>query len=290
MDEIVEEKNEPNLSNITSNKKRVKKREFNEFSLVTKLIKKYKQNEDNAVMLEIIKALEGIINTFTIITCPGDPTQQIYLNPYMKKFIGMFLTKDEQNGTTYQTYMQAVYRIRWTMRYWTYEDMYSELIKMLIDVVKKIQIIGDCDCIYYIQFVMKFKMHSLVVKTGKDIMVDIKEMPTEFNSSTQNDSYEETIERLALENGDSFSEDKLISSLYKDVDLSILLDTDDDVYKCFGYYEKYIIYLFNQLDSDNSTSNLIKKMSTILKETQEDVTERLEDIKYKIDLIKKGNF
>jgi hypothetical protein len=282
MDEFVlEEKNEPSLTDIVSNKKRTKKREFNEFGLVTKLIKKYKEKEEDETLLEIIKALEGIINTFTIIICPGDPTQQIYLNPYMKKFIGIFLTKEEQNGTTYHTYMQAVYRIRWIMRYWTYEDMYSELIKMLIDIIKKIKIIGDCDSIYYIQFVMKFKMHALVVKTAKDIMVDIKEMPVDFSSTNPNDGYEDTIERLSTEENDHLYEDRLSNSLYREIDINIMI-SKDDIYKCFSYYERYIIYLFDYLELTP------QKISSIVKESSEDIIERLEDIKYKVQLIEKG--
>jgi hypothetical protein len=272
-DEII---NEISLTNIPSNKTRKKVRQFNEFSVVTKLIKKYKQKEDEKVLLEIIKALEGIINTFTIIVCPGDPSQQIYLNPYMKKFIGMFLTKEEQNSTTYMTYMQAVYRIRWVMRYWTYEDLYAELIKLLVDIVKKIRIIGDCDCIYYIQFVMKFKMHGLVVKTAKDIMVDIKEMPTDFNATSQNDGYEDTLERLTLGPDNYKYEDRLIESLYDEIDLDILTNKED-VFKYFCSYEKYIIYLHEYLLLTP------QKISSILKESLEEVTDRLDDIKYKLE-------
>lgn len=278
---LEEEKNEINLSNISSNKKRVKRRDHNEFSIVTNIIKNYKKTNDDKYLLEAIKALEGIINTFTIIISPGDHNQQIYLNPYMKKFIGLFLSKEEQIKTTYQGYMQAVYRVRWIMRYWTYEDIYSKIIEMLIDVIKKIQVIGTCDCIYYIQFVMKFKMHSLIVKTAKDVMVDIKDMPTNFNISDQNDGYEDTIERVSSGPENLRYEDKLISSLYNEVDISILI-RNDDIFKCLGSYEKYIIYLFDYLGLTS------KQISNILKyDTVEEIDERIEDIEYKLKLLAK---
>lgn len=266
------------FKDISSNKKRAKTKKKNSYSLLTDLIKQYKKRKDEKIMLDIIKSLEGIINTFTIIITPGDPSQQIHLNPYMKKFIGMFLTKEEQVKTTYQTYMQAVYRIRWIMRYWTYEDLYSHMIAMIVDIVNKIEIVGTCDCFYYIQLVIKFKMHTLVAnKTAKDITVDIKEMPMEFNSAYVNDEQEDKIDRFTFDAENLFYEDKLINNLYSDIDLTIL-NNNEDIFKYFSPYEKYIIYLNNYLEyQPNRISSLLEN------ETTTSISEYISDIIWKIE-------
>lgn len=272
---------EVSFENITSNKKRSKRREFNEYGLVTELIAKYKETESDENMLAVLKALEGIINTFTIIMCPGDATQQIHLNPYMKKFLGMFLSPEEQTNSNNMTFMQAVYRVRWIMRYWTYEDVYSYIVAELIKIIKSMQIITTngktCECIYYIQLVIKYKMHTWVVKNAKDVLVDLKEMPTV--NGCDDECYEDVLDRISFNPENFFYEDALISSLYDEIDISILLN-DRDVFKCFSYYERFIIYLHDYLNLEN------KQILNILKyETNDELVERLDDIRYKLELI-----
>lgn len=272
---------EISFTDISSNKKRSKKREFNEYGLVTKLIATYKESERDEDLLAVLTALEGIINTFTIIICPGDATQQIHFNPYMKKFLGMFLTPAEQVNSNNLTYMQAVYRVRWIMRYFSYEDVYSYLVYELIKIIKSMKIITTngktCECIYYIQLVMKYKMHTWVLKNAKDVLVDLKEIPSD--SSNPEENLDDILDRISFNPENYRYEDNLISRMYDEVDLSILV-MEHDIFKCFSHYEKYIIYLHDYLGLEN------KQIINILKfETLDELVDRLEDIRYKLNLI-----
>ena len=279
------ENNGPSLENITSNKKRSKKRDWNEYSKLTGIVRKYKDTNNEKYLIEAIKCLEGIINTFTLIICPGDANQQIgYLNPYMKKFLGMFLSPEERVNTTYNMYMQAVYRIRWIMRYWTYEDLYSYIVFELIKVIKSMRIITSngttCECFYYIQLVIKYKMSALIIKTAKDIMVDIKEMPSSFSDNNE-ESMEDILDRITFDPENYNYEDKIIDDFYGEIDLSTILN-NTDIFKCFTYYEKYILYMHDYLGLT------INKISSILKfDSLDELTERIEDIKLKLDVINK---
>lgn len=289
----------PRLNNIAANKKRSKRRDFNDYSLVTKLVRKYKETNNENDLLEILKALEGIINSFTIMLTPGDATQQIYLNPFMKKFLYMFLTPAEKAATSIHVYMQAVYRIRWIMRYHTYEDIYNKVVEVLIQIVKSMKIVETdgkvCDCIFYIQLVAPYKMHTYILKAARDVTVDIKDMPSDFGSDGSDENFEDALDRLSYDNNQTFtSENQFIASLYDEVGPSVLTE-ERDVFKCLSYYEKYIVYLYDFIGlSANVGPNAdvhklkIKYILNVLKhETQEELEERVEDIKYKLELVSK---
>ena len=79
-------------------------------------------------------------------------------------------------------------------------------------------------------------------------------------------------------------EDNLICKMYDETDLSIITD-ETDIFKCFTPYEKYIIYLHDYLGLEH------KQILNILKyETLDELTERLDDIKYKLNLLnEEGN-
>jgi len=99
------------LKNVAANKRRSKKREKNEFSVVTNLVKKYKKTNSEDDLLEVIKNLEGIINSFTIIITPSNTYQQIHINPFMAKFLGMFLAPEERtSNTSAETFHKAIAR------------------------------------------------------------------------------------------------------------------------------------------------------------------------------------
>jgi hypothetical protein len=244
-------------------------------------VRKYKETNDENDLLEILKALEGIINTYTIIIAPGNATQQIHLNPYMKKFLGMFLSPAEQVNSTYQTYMQAVYRIRWICRHLSYEDVYSLVVLTLIDAIKRMKIVGTCDCIYYIQLVTKFKLHSFILKIARDSSVNIKDLPISFNKENDENTDEEYIDRASFKDEDYYYEDSLIDHMYESVDIDCLI-RDDDIFKYLTYYEKYIIYLIDYLCLSR------KNILNILRfEKLEDLEEKIDDIKYKIRVLGK---
>lgn len=266
------------LANIINNRKRSKKKDFNEFGIVTSLVKKYKESKREADLLEVIKNLEGIINTYTLMLAPGDVSQQIYITPYMKKFLGMFLTPDERANTSYTDFNQALARVRWVMRQSSYEDIYSYILGVLIQVIKTMKIVGDCDCIYYIQLIVRYKLHDLVMKTSKDASVNVADISS-IDTYANEETFEETLDRLSFTPENMKYEDTLIAGFYVDVDISVLKRTDD-VFKCFSYYEKYLIYLKDFLDLTN------KQILNILKhETEAELIERFEDIKERLELL-----
>ncbi len=266
------------LANILNNRKRSKKKEFNEYSTVTTLVKKFKETKKESDLLAVINALEGIINTYTLMLAPGDNSQQIYITPYMKKFLGMFLTPDERANTTFNDFNQALARVRWVMRQSTYEDVYSYLLSVLIQTIKSMKIVGDCDCIYYIQLIVRYKLHDLVMKASRDATVNIADI-SGIDRFAEEESFEETLDRLSFSPENMKYEDALISSLYENIDISVLIRTDD-IFKCFSHYEKYLIYLKDYLDLTN------KQVLNILRhEDETELIERFEVIKYKLELI-----
>lgn len=268
------------LKNVGKNKSRSKKKEFNEFSKVTELVKKFKASNKEEDLLEVLKSLEGIINTYTLMLAPGNAYQQIYITPYMKKFLGMFLSKTERTNSNNQTYYQAINRVRWIMRAYSYEDIYSHILCMLIQIIKNMKIIGDCDCIYYIQLVVKFKLHDFVVKVAKDVGVAISDIP--LNHSEEDESLEDILDRLSFNQEKIFEEEEiLINKTYDGLDVSILL-RDDDIFKCFSPYEKYLIYLKDILGlTKRQVTSILKHESSI------ELEERYEDILYKCEIISK---
>ena len=272
------------FKNIKNKQTQKKAKVFNEYKLVTSLVKNYKASGKEEDLLEILSALDGIINSFTIMIAPSHHNQQIFFNPYMKKFLYLFLAPDERVNTNYSTYMQAVFRIRWIMRFFTYEDIHNLVVSILIDTVRKMKVIDGCDCIYYIQFIAKFKMQNEIVKQTKDASTNILTMPNNFNDSSENEEANEEVDRLhyCYKTFQNEEENKLLSKLYDDIDITVIL-RDDDVFKCLTYYEKYILYLLYILYYKEGD---LKHILNILKyETPDELLERIEDIKYKLVLL-----
>ena len=274
------------LSDIKKNQKRKKNKAngenggFNEFSSITVLVKKYKETQDNDDLLVIIKALEGIINTYTLMLTPGSVNQQIYITPYMKKLLGMFLAPEERTGTNNDSYNLALTRIRWIMRHYSYEDIYSQVLLILLKVVKNIRIVGDCDCFYYIQWVMIFKVHKYIMDQTKDATVSIADISTNPNDTTGEDVVEDVLDRLSFDPENLRYEEKLLDN-YDEADSIGILIRQDDLFKSFTYYEKYLMYLAGYLEIDS------KNILALLKyETEEELQERFEDIREKLTLIK----
>jgi Trp operon repressor len=267
------------LTNVASNRKRSKKREKNEYSVVTDLVKKYKKTNDNNDLLEVLKNLEGIVNSFTIMLSPGNKHQQIHINPFMAKFLGMFLTPEERAAkVTHETYYKAIARVRWVMRKYDYEEIYSQTVEILIKTIKSMDVIGDCDCIYYIQLIARFKIHDLVLKTSRDAgMANAVDIPINFNDPDE--QVDEVLDRMSFSKENLKYEDSLILSLYDADDISVLA-RKDDIWKCLSPYEKYLIYLYDIM-------GLTKKqiLSILRFETSEELDERINDIIYKCELI-----
>lgn len=268
-----------NLTDINSNKKRTKKRDFNDFGKVTDLVRKYKVSQNDDDLLEVIKALEGIINTYTLVLTPGEINQQIHITPYMKKFLGMFFTPEERVNANHNTYFQAITRVRWIMRQYTYEDIYSYLLQVLIHSIKTMKVIGTCDCIYYIQLIVKYKLHDLIVKSAKDASTNLADLPTgdpAYGEETQ----EEALDRIVFSPDDLRYEEKLLTDrFYNDITIDVLINYGD-IWKCFSPYEKYLLYLKDGLELT------YKQMKAILRyENINGIKERLDDIYYKLKLI-----
>lgn len=266
------------LSNLVLNKKRSKKRQKNDYGLITKLVVKYKKSQKESDLLEIIKNLEGIINSFTIIISPGNMYQQIHINPFMAKFIGMFFTKEEKSGkAAMQDYYNAISRIRWVMRHYDYEDIYSHVISELIKIINGMKVIENCDCIYYIQLVARYKMHDFVIKTSRDAGIAIADIPV--NKDGLDESPEEILDRLSFSQENLNKSEDAIIDLYDPDSIEILL-RKDDIWKCFSYYEKYLIYLHDVMGLKK------RQMVSILRhEKLCGVEERLADITEKCRII-----
>lgn len=282
--EIIEDTDDNSFKDLKNKQTKKKTKNFNEYKVVTTLVKKYKETNKEEDLLKILSALEGIINSFTIILTPSHHNQQIFFNPYMKKFLYLFLAADEKINTSYATYMQAVYRVRWIMRHYTYEDIHNLVVSILVDTIKKMKVIDGCDCIYYIQFIAKFKMQNIIVKHTKDASVNILDMPNNFNDIDDSEDSNEEIDRLhyCYTTFQNKEEDKLLSKLYDNIDISVIL-REDDVFKCLTYYEKYILYLLYILYyKDGDLKNIINLLKY---ETIEELTERIEDIKYKLVML-----
>jgi hypothetical protein len=265
------------LENVSKNKRRSKKKKFNEFSKVTDLVRIYKASNRDDDLLEIIKSVEGIINTYTIVLSPGNGSQQIYVTPYMKKFLGMFFTAEEKANASIQTYYKVIDRVRWIMRRSSYEDIYSEVLCLMINTIKKMKIIENCDCIYFIQLILKFKIYDLVLRTSNDAAAAVADLAI-YEEETTN--VEDLIMRLSLRQEDLHGEEEhLIDSLYRDVGVNVLL-RKDDIFKVYSPYEKYLIYLKDILGLT------MRQILSILKyETEEELNARFEDISYKCELI-----
>ena len=253
------ENNEIIFSNVNANKKRSKKREFNTYGKVTSLVRRYQETKNTEDLLEILNALEGIINTYTIILTPGEIHQSVYLTPYMKKFLGMFLTKEEREATGYNTFQRAMQRIRWIMRGASYEDMYAKIVEIIIQIVSTMKIIGNCDCIYYIQLLVKYKLYDMIMKTAKDATVNIVAIESMLaNMEDDNDSIDSTLDKLYFKSSDLDFEEEIINNcFYNDIGVFILLE-NRDLFKVFNSFEKYLLYLRNGVNMN------IKQILSIL--------------------------
>lgn len=230
-----------NLNDISSNKTASKKRNFNNFGVVTELVKKYKESNDENDLLEIIKSLEGIINTYTLICAPAEAQQSMHITPYMKKFLGMFLTQEERVNTTFSSYLQSAQRIRWLLRHYSYEDIYSRLFEILIEIVRKMRVIGDCDCIYFIQKLTQYKMYDFVMKAAKDTMTHVQDVSE--NTDTEYDEDDHRYYGFSMSEFSYGSDDFEVSNLFSnDIDVSCLFETFD-FYKALTQYEKNLFYL-----------------------------------------------
>ena len=267
-----------NLTDIGSNKKRTKKREFNDFGKVTELVRAYKLSNSDDDLLGIIKALEGIINTYTLIISPGEINQQIHITPYMKKFLGMFFTPEERADGSTNAYQQTIARVRWIMRQYSYEDIYSYLLQVLIQSIKSMKVIGTCDCIYYIQLIVKYKLHDLIIKNAKDASTNLAEMPV--NQLDENESQEDSLDRMVFTSEDLKYENKLLTDrFYDDITINVLINYGD-IWKCFCPYEKYLLYLKDGLELTHKQMKSILRYETIIS-----IKEKLEDIYFKLNLI-----
>lgn len=242
------------LNDLSANKNASKKREFNNFGTVTSLVKRYKETNKEEDLLEILKSLEGIINTYTLICTPSDSQQGIYITPYMCKFLGMFLTKEERANVNYNTYLQVCQRIRWTLRHFSYEDMYSRLLQILIEIIRKMKIVGDCDCIYYIQKMTQYKMFDLVKKTGKDATTHVME----FDELEGNDDDDYKFKKAKVNIYIDYNDTDFTSSIYSDISITSLLEKFD-FYKLLSQYEKYLLYLSYGLCFTNKQVILLLK-------------------------------
>jgi len=279
-----------NLDDIKKNQKRKKNKAngenggFNEYSSITVLVKKYKETQHNDDLLEIIKALEGIINTYTLMLCPGNNNQSIYITPYMKKLLGMFLNKEEQSRSDNDMYNQALSRVRWIMRHYSYEDIYSHVLLILLKVVKNIRIVGDCDCFYYIQWVMIFKVHKYIMDQTKDATVNLADVSNNPNDVIGEENLEDVLDRLSFDPENLGYEEKLLDN-YDNVDSINILTRTDDLFKSFTFYEKYLMYLAGYLEIES------KGILSLLKyETDEELQERFDDIRFKLKLIREEQY
>lgn len=248
-----------NLDNLSTNKSTSKKRSFNNFGVVTELVRKFKESNSQEDLLAIIKNLEGIINTYTIMCTPPDSQQNIFITPYMKKFLGMFLTPEERINTNNGTYLQAAQRVRWQLRHYTYEDMYSKLIEIIIEVVRKMRIVGDCDCIYFIQKMVQYKMYDLVMTLSKDLYSHVYDI-VDFTSGENDDEEFD-------EEGSKFKHKSLVNYQEHDIDFELFhsnvaldcLIEDFSFYKYLNQYEKFLFYLVYGLTySDRQIFSVLK--------------------------------
>lgn len=280
--EDMRENDGPDLNNISKNKKASKKREFNDYSKLTGIVRSFKRTNDDKYLLEAIKCLEGLINTFTIIIAPGDSSQQIaYMNTYMKQFLYMFLSPDEKGGDiSYTVYMQAIYRIRWIMRRYDYEDVYSFVVSEIIKNIKSMKIIETnnsvCQCFYYIQMVVKYAVRHWIIRNTKDAMIHANESSENEDSK---ECFNDDIDVTLYHQNDLSFEDEFINSIYNNIDIDILT-SEEGVYKIFSPYEKYILYLHDYLElTFQNICNILKY------EEKEELIDVLKDIVYKLELI-----
>ena len=278
------------FSNIEKNKKKSKDKsktgQFNTFTKITELVKLYKQTNDDEDLLVIINACSGLINTYTICISPPSSNQQIFYTPYIKRFLGMFLNSDERGRYDVEIYNIALARVRWIMRFYTYEDVYAHVLYEMINTIKKSRIIGSCDIFYYYQHVLKYKLHSWCLKQSKDLF----SMVVDTSVNPEDDSTnEEVIDRLREEDDGDFEESSIGNMFYDDIDLSILLETSD-IWKCFSYYEKYLLFLKYGLSSKDGRPLKDAVILSILKfETKDELTERMEDILERMKLLNEEN-
>lgn len=277
-----------NFSDLKKNQTTSKKRKYNSYEQITELVKAYKETNDNDILLKIISELSGIINSFTIICTPKDLNQNIIITPYMKKLLGMFLSK-KKNGTgisfinANDTYMNIVYKIRKIMRHYDYEDMYSKLIEFLIHTIKTMRIIGTCNCIYYIQLLLRYKMYNLIVRTARDASAHIHEFDYVIESDDYNDlSLDNKIKRKMkkIDVLSTFTSDEAINKIFcEDIDLIVIVN-QNGIYKIFTQLEKQLIYLTYVLEYKE---NKILKMLNV---QPEELNELYLSIDNKFKLIK----
>lgn len=251
-----------NLDNLSTNKSSSKKRTFNNFSVVTDLVRKFKETNNQEDLLEIIKNLEGIINTYTIMCTPPDSQQNIYITPYMKKFLGMFLTTEERVNTNNTTYLQAAQRVRWQLRHYTYEDMYSKLIEIIIEIVRKMRIVGDCDCIYFIQKMVQYKMYDLVMTLSKDLYSHVYDISDFGMTDDFDDDQDEDNSKFKYKSIVNYQEQDLDFDLfYSNITLECLIEKFS-FYKNLNQYEKFLYYLIYGLAySDRQIFSVLKHKS-----------------------------
>lgn len=256
----------PDYSNLANNRQKSKKRAYNKFSVITDLIRKWKETKNEKDMLEILTNLSGIINTYTLILTPTDIDQKFHITKYMKRFIGMFFTEQEKLNPTDETYFQVTKRLRFILKHYEYEDLYSKIIEILIEIITKMKIIGTCDCIFYIQMLVKFRLHKLVIDAANDSMhysIDTYSLinKEEYINKSELDVIEDVAAMANKNKEDIDIEDELINNLfYNDIDISILFK-QGDIYTFLSKFERYLLYLKYGLGlSNNKILSLIKHL------------------------------
>jgi hypothetical protein len=198
----------------------------------------------------------------------------MFITPYMKKFLGMFLTLEERVGTTNMTYMQVAQRIRWTLRHYSYEDMYNKLLEFLIEIVQKMKVIGDCDCIYFIQKMVQYKMYDLVRKASNDVTAHIQTLTEHEDNVIDDDEYRYNSKSI----NDYFDKNKDINDeiFYSDVNINSLFE-NFDFYRYLSQYEKLLLYLYF------GVTFTVKQISFIVKhKTEKEIHSDIDNLNEKL--------
>jgi hypothetical protein len=120
-------------------------------------------------------------------------------------------------------------------------------------------------------------MHDFVIKTSRDAGIAIADIPV--NKDGLDESPEEILDRLSFSQENLNKSEDAIIDLYDPDSIEILL-RKDDIWKCFSYYEKYLIYLHDVMGLKK------RQMVSILRhEKLCGVEERLADITEKCRII-----
>ena len=209
---------------------------YTDYSHITDLVIAYKKSNDKEDLNKILIALNAMIDSYYKILNSIYIPEEIMLSLYMKKFLITFATEKEKENVNEKLYTELIRRVKHIMSNVDNEDIYQHIILTLIIIIKGAKIIDGCDILYYIQFLMKYRIYTYVLKHSKELAIQHISLDDENFIINESELQDNNI--------------SLVDMFYNDIPDDILI-REDDIYSQLTQYEKYILYLKEKMNYTN---------------------------------------